>query len=493
MQAAFGGCCGAERRGSRVSRDAARSLAGIRAAAAGGKSGATHRGFERRVSFSTIAETFAHWYKLPAPPADTLAEAVYGLPELYADALPEARIVANPGCYPTSVILGLRPLVDAGWIDSARGIVCDCKSGASGAGKEPKREMHFVEVNENFRAYGLFTHRHTPEVTEHLGLADEDFVFTTHLLPVERGILSTLYVWLDGAAKPEEIEALYRKFYAGRPMVRIWPAGQLPELQHVAHTNFCDIGFALDAAGRRLVIVSCLDNLGKGAAGQAVQNMNWNARLSGNGGTAMRLVVKIAGALLETRRTRAIASRGRSRSSRTQGHELLVIHGGGKIFTATLKRMGIESKFVNGLRVTDRETRDVAVMVFGGLLNKRLAGAISLPGSRPWASAPPMPAAFWPSRCRLTTVTGSLGFVGYLTGVNLEFLRIAVERGRGAGGVVPGPGRRRRTLQHQCRSHGRGVRRIHSRRPADLPHRRGRRARRRKSAEGRVAAQRSRT
>jgi N-acetyl-gamma-glutamyl-phosphate reductase len=218
--------------------------------------------------------TFAHWYKLPAPDRRILAEAVYGLPELYADALPKARLVANPGCYPTSVILGLRPLLDANWIDKSRGIVCDCKSGVSGAGKEPKRETQFVEVNENFRAYNLFTHRHTPEVSDHTGLANEDFVFTTHLLPVERGILSTLYVALDRSRTLEEIETLHRKCYAEHPMVRVLPAGRLPELQHVTHTNFCDIGFALDASGKRLVIVSCLDNLGKGAAGQAVQNMN---------------------------------------------------------------------------------------------------------------------------------------------------------------------------------------------------------------------------
>jgi N-acetyl-gamma-glutamyl-phosphate reductase len=219
-------------------------------------------------------ETFADWYKLPAPDGESLSAAVYGLPELYADALPKARVVANPGCYATSVILGLRPLVEAGWINMARGIVCDCKSGVSGAGKEPKRETHFVEVNENFRAYGLFTHRHTPEIAEHAGIAPEDFVFTTHLLPVERGILSTLYVWLNPSRRADEIEALYRRFYAEKPMVRVLPAGRLPELQHVTHTNFCDLGFALDPAGERLVILSCLDNLGKGAAGQAVQNMN---------------------------------------------------------------------------------------------------------------------------------------------------------------------------------------------------------------------------
>ena len=219
-------------------------------------------------------ETFAHWYQLPAPDPSVLAQAVYGLPELYGDALPQARLVANPGCYPTSVILGLRPLIEAGWVARGRGIVCDCKSGASGAGKEPKRELHFVEVDENFRAYSLFTHRHTPEVTEHLGIAAGDIMFSTHLLPLARGILSTLYVWLDGPRQAAAIEELYRRFYAGKPMVRLWPAGRLPELQHVAHTNFCDIGFALDAGGERLAVVSCLDNLGKGAAGQAVQNMN---------------------------------------------------------------------------------------------------------------------------------------------------------------------------------------------------------------------------
>ena len=221
------------------------------------------------------ADKFAHWYKLPSPDAEALGHAVYGLPELYSADLRQAKLVANPGCYPTSVILGLKPLIDAGWIDRSRGIVCDCKSGVTGAGKEPRRDTHFVEVNENFHAYGLFSHRHTPEVSDHLGLDLKDFVFTTHLLPVDRGILSTLYAWLSPARKAEEVESLFRKFYAGKPLVRISPAGKQPQLQHVANTNFCDIGFALDERGERLVVVSCLDNLGKGAAGQAVQNWNW--------------------------------------------------------------------------------------------------------------------------------------------------------------------------------------------------------------------------
>lgn len=218
--------------------------------------------------------TYAEWYRLEPAPAALLREAVYGLPEIYGDQVAGARLVANPGCYPTAVILGLKPLLEAGWIDRGRGIVCDAKSGVSGAGKQAKPETHFVEVNENFRAYGLFTHRHTPEITGHLGLEPAEMMFTTHLLPLERGILATLYVWLAERREAAEVEARFREFYAGRRLMRIWPAGTVPELRHVARTNFCDIGFVLDRDGQRLVVVSCLDNLGKGAAGQAVQNMN---------------------------------------------------------------------------------------------------------------------------------------------------------------------------------------------------------------------------
>lgn len=222
----------------------------------------------------SVAETFSRWYKLPAPHAGRLSQAVYGLPELYADSLRSAKLVANPGCYATSVILALRPLSQARLIAVAQNVICDCKSGASGAGKDPRRDLHFVEVDENFRAYNLFSHRHTPEILEHTGLPESQVVFSTHLLPVARGILSSIYVTLGAQQTPESIEKLYREFYAGKPMVRIWPVGKLPELQHVTNTNFCDIGFALDAAGKRLIVLSCLDNLGKGAAGQAVQNLN---------------------------------------------------------------------------------------------------------------------------------------------------------------------------------------------------------------------------
>jgi len=220
------------------------------------------------------AATFERWYKLPTPHAAWLRAALYGLPEFYAKEIAAARLIANPGCYATSAILAVKPLADAGWIAAGSSVVCDCKSGATGAGKELRRDLQFSELDENFKAYNLFSHRHTPEITEHTGLPESQIVFSTHLLPLARGILSTIYVTFSEPRTPQAVETLYRKTYADRPMVRIWEAGSLPELQHVAHTNFCDIGLALDASGQRLIVVSCLDNLGKGAAGQAVQNFN---------------------------------------------------------------------------------------------------------------------------------------------------------------------------------------------------------------------------
>ncbi len=220
------------------------------------------------------ADTYAAWYKLPTPHASRLSEAVYGLPELYADKIRAAELIANPGCYATSVILALRPLQQAGLLAAGHTIVCDCKSGASGAGKDARRDLHFVEVDGNFRAYNLFTHRHTPEILEHTGLPESQVIFSTHLLPIPRGILSSIYLTLAKTQTPQEVEALYRKVYAGHCLIRIHTAGELPEVQHIVKTNFCDIGFVLHADGKRLVVISCLDNLGKGAAGQAVQNLN---------------------------------------------------------------------------------------------------------------------------------------------------------------------------------------------------------------------------
>jgi N-acetyl-gamma-glutamyl-phosphate reductase len=206
--------------------------------------------------------------------AEFAEKAVYGLPELHSDRIAGAAVVANPGCYSTSVILALAPLMKGGLVDREHGIISDSKSGVSGAGKEPTARTHFVSVADNLSAYGVFGHRHTGEILEQLGITSEELIFTPHLLPIPRGILSTIYVRLKQAAKAEEIESCFRKFYAGRHWVRIFAPPRLPEIQFSVNTNYCDIGFSLAKDGRRLVVVSCLDNLVKGAAGQAVQNMN---------------------------------------------------------------------------------------------------------------------------------------------------------------------------------------------------------------------------
>lgn len=201
-------------------------------------------------------------------------DAVYGMPELHREAIGGARLVANPGCYATSVILALKPLVAAGWVDTDRGIVCDAKSGVSGAGKAPTAKTHFMHAADNLSAYSVFSHRHTGELLEQLDVAAEQIVFTPHLLPIPRGILSTMYVGFRQPHTATEVESRYREFFAESPLVRVFPAGQLPQIQYSVHTNYCDIGFQLAPDGRRCVIVSCLDNLLKGAAGQAVQNLN---------------------------------------------------------------------------------------------------------------------------------------------------------------------------------------------------------------------------
>ncbi|HEY1938919.1 MAG TPA: N-acetyl-gamma-glutamyl-phosphate reductase [Candidatus Angelobacter sp.] len=218
--------------------------------------------------------------KNPALADKLMAQAVYGIPELHRNQLKQAALVANAGCYATSIILALAALVRGGLVDLNHGVVCDSKSGVSGAGKQPTQKTHFVEVAENLSAYSVFNHRHTGEILEQLGLLPEQLIFTPHLLPIPRGILSTIYVRLNSVMTAKAVESCMRKFYAGSPWIRIFPTGKLPQIQYSLHTNYCDVGFTLAADGKRLVIVSCLDNLVKGAAGQAVQNMNvmfgWN-------------------------------------------------------------------------------------------------------------------------------------------------------------------------------------------------------------------------
>jgi N-acetyl-gamma-glutamyl-phosphate reductase len=201
-------------------------------------------------------------------------EAVYGCPELHRNEIGRARLVANPGCYATSIILALAPLLQAGLVDVHHGIICDSKSGVSGAGKAATANTHFMHAADNLSAYAVFGHRHTGELLEQLHLEADQIQFTPHLLPIPRGIMSTIYLRLKHATDAAEISMVLQEFYRPSPLVRLHTSPQLPEIQYIVRTNFCDLGFALAPDGKRLVMVSCLDNLLKGAAGQAVQNMN---------------------------------------------------------------------------------------------------------------------------------------------------------------------------------------------------------------------------
>lgn len=219
-------------------------------------------------------ERYKQWYKEDHTAPALLAEAAYGLPEYCRDRIPNARLIANPGCYPTAANLAIRPLIEADIVDRHAGIVCDAKSGVSGAGRKPTLKTSFCETTENFSAYAILKHRHVPEVLLTSGLDESEFSFTAQLLPLDRGILETIYFRMAKPMTAAEIVGIYEKRYANEPFIRIYEAGNVPDLHAVARTNFCDIGVTADPASGRCVVVSAIDNLGKGAAGQAIQNLN---------------------------------------------------------------------------------------------------------------------------------------------------------------------------------------------------------------------------
>ena len=202
--------------------------------------------------------------------------AVYGLPETYRDGLRKTRLAAVPGCFPTAVILALRPLLADGLVD-CKGIVADCKTGVSGGGRSPTLGFHYPEVEGGVRPYGLPKHRHNPEMDQELSRAAGEKVaisFVPHLVPMVRGILATCYAALRPKVSEEAVAAAFRKAYASEPFVRLCPEGILPSTKDVAGSNFCDVAFRVDAKARRVVVVSAIDNLVKGASGAAVQCFN---------------------------------------------------------------------------------------------------------------------------------------------------------------------------------------------------------------------------
>lgn len=221
-------------------------------------------------------DVYGAWYE-PHKNPELLKEAVYGLPELRRDAIAKASLVANPGCYPTSIILGLKPLLQAGLIDTGS-IIADSASGVSGAGRAAKVDSLYCEVNEGYKAYGVGgVHRHTPEIEQELSLMAGQrlkVTFTPHLVPMDRGILSTIYAVPKSTVTASQLSELYAEIYKDELFVRVLPMGQFPSTAFVRGSNFCDIGVTVDERTGRIIVVSAIDNLVKGASGQAVQNMN---------------------------------------------------------------------------------------------------------------------------------------------------------------------------------------------------------------------------
>lgn len=220
--------------------------------------------------------TYEAWYGIEHKSPQFIEEAVYGLCEINREKIKGARLIANPGCYTTCSILSFYPLVKEGLID-ANSIIIDAKSGTSGAGRGAKVNNLFCEVNENIKAYGVLTHRHTPEIEEQLGYAageDIKIIFTPHLVPMNRGILVTGYANLKKSVTEEEVRACYQKYYANERFVRVLELGVCPETRWVEGSNYVDVNFKLDTRTNRVVVMGALDNIVKGAAGQAVQNMN---------------------------------------------------------------------------------------------------------------------------------------------------------------------------------------------------------------------------
>ncbi|MGD1071504.1 MAG: N-acetyl-gamma-glutamyl-phosphate reductase [Bryobacteraceae bacterium] len=219
-------------------------------------------------------ERYHHWYKEEHTAPALLAEAVYGLPEYNRAQIRGARIVSNPGCYPTAANLAIRPLIAARIIDRKSGIVCDAKSGVSGAGRKATLKTSFCEVTENFSAYSILGHRHVPEVLLTSNLEEAEFSFTAQLIPIDRGILETIYFRMAEPLSGADIMAIYDRQYAGEPFIRLYEAGHVPDLHAVRRSNFCGIGVVADPGSGRCAVVSVIDNLVKGAAGQAIQNLN---------------------------------------------------------------------------------------------------------------------------------------------------------------------------------------------------------------------------
>ena len=377
-----------------------------------------------------------------------------------------AALLANPGCYSTSIILALAPWIRAGYVDVEHGIICDSKSGVSGAGKTPSAKTHFVEVDGDFSAYSVFGHRHTGEVLEQLGIGSGSLQFTPHLLPIPRGILSTIYVKLAKPVTRGRTGAVAARVLRGQAVGAGFRRGAAAADQVFAEHELLRhrlLAFARrQASGAGFVPRQPAE--GRGGTGGAEHEPD--VRLRRKSRTAMKLVIKIGGAALDDKEL--VSSLPKTIPSLCrEGHKLVIVHGGGAALSRTLKQLGCETTFVNGLRVTDSQTRDVAIMVLAGQLNKQLVAAIGeagQPAHRHVRRRPAHGAGVEEEAARPRLRRRDLR------------RRCAVDRAvlgcrRCAGDFEPRAGLRRRVLQRQCRPDGVGLRRRLRRARAGLSHR----------------------
>ena len=327
------------------------------------------------------AENYKHWYKADHLQAELLDEAAYGLPEFNRAQTIGARLVSNPGCYPTAANLALRPLMQAGVFDRKAGVICDAKSGVSGAGRKPSLKTSFCEVSENFSAYSLLDHRHVPEVLQNSGLNENEFSFVAQLLPLDRGILETIYFRATGIASGNDLIKIYEQHYATNPLCactitakcRTWRGDPDEFLRYRCAFRR---SYRTQRRGQRH------RQSGEGRCRPGDAEYESGAGLSGNRGAAVKILLKLGGTLLDQPESRARLCAEIGELS--QGaNRVVVVHGGGKQMTRFLAERGIESRFVNGLRVTTPDVVDALLKVFAGSVNHELVAAFVGAGARP--------------------------------------------------------------------------------------------------------------
>jgi hypothetical protein len=385
-----------------------------------------------------------------------LKEAAYGLPELCRARIPSARLIANPGCYPTAANLALAPLLQAGVVEREAGIVCDAKSGVSGAGRKPNLKNSFCEVTENFGTYAILEHRHVPEILMTSGLEEGELSFTAQLLPIDRGILETIYFRAREIKSGAELVDIYTEALRGGTAGADVRSGQVPDVKSVSRTHYCDLGCALRSGDATRGGGGGDRQFAQGRGQPSHPEYESGAGVSRDGRPAVRLLIKLGGALVDD--PAACARLASEIAAISREHAVVVVHGGGKQLTRFLAERGGESRFVNGLRVTTPEVLDGVLKVLGGSVNAGPGHGISRGGARPVGLS-----GLDAGLVDAELLSQELGAVGRPTRSDARLARSADPRGLSSRGRVRGRRRVGKGLQRKCGSDGGGMRGVVSR------------------------------